>query len=916
MRKEPVDIDDMLSIGGNDVQIDSACSREEWIGNNNAIGTAGKPTVRELDASLRTNIKFNITTEPRTASNVDKRPVPAPPPRQANPASRLGQSLFKKPMPRSGLAAGIVESARPGTPKHDPDAEGALVMPRPKSLAKGKRVVDVVVDPILARKLRPHQRAGVTFLYECVMGMRSYPGEGAILADDMGLGKTMQVIALIWTLLKQSPFVEDDPIARKIMIVCPVSLIENWRKEFRKWLGRDRIGIYVVDDKARVNHFTLGKAYSVMIIGYEKLRTVQADLQKGPGIDLIIMDEGHRLKTAKNKSSQVIKALPSAKRIVLSGTPIQNDLSELYFVVDLINPGLLGTAAAFKREFEKPIDKSRQPEASAKEREKGDGKYQDLMDTISQFVLRRTADILAEFLPPKTEYVLFCKPTSVQATIYREVLASPAFNSILGSSEAALQLINVLKKLCNSPSLLKSRDSSGGEESSRSTLIETLLSQLDPKHFKSAGASGKLRVLDALLYTIRSKTDEKVVLVSNYTATLDILGKLLDGLSYTWIRLDGSTPQNKRMGIVDRFNNASAEKCFAFLLSAKSGGVGLNLVGASRLILFDVDWNPSTDLQAMARIHRDGQTRPCRIYRLLTRGALDEKIYQRQLTKQGLADAVIDNKSSVGSFTRDELKNLFSLDDASECQTHDLLGCKCGGAGGLETESVRGASAGSASPSAGHDSRTAKDGEDDEADSDDDDDQDDNLPDLPALISASQVNVAEQDRRYHASQRRRAERAQRARRKSRAAGAGTADEADDGATHMPALMQYRHVDVARLTGSGSDAAERAALAARLDDDVLLEVLQAEENRVGFLFARRSAVFGAASEPCSPGAESGEGDGEGDGGEFERIEDVEDEDEVGNGKENGMAVVGETEDATDEGDEEEPQYAAEQAESGS
>lgn len=812
MQKEPVGPDEVLSIGGNDVQIEAVCSREDWTGETNIVGTSNKPTVRELDESLRTNIKFNGVNVPSRASEIVKKRAP---PLSARYQSSKGpeQSLFKTPILRSRPASKLVtEHARPGTPKHDPTAGSALVMPRPKVVPKGKRIMDVVVDPLLSDKLRPHQREGVKFLYECIMGMRSHGGEGAILADDMGLGKTLQVITLVWTLLKQNPHVDEEPLAKKIMIVCPVSLIENWRKEFRKWLGRDRIGIFVVDDKSSIGQFTMGKAYSVMIIGYEKLRTIQKDLQKGRPIDLIVMDEGHRLKTAKNKSAQVIKALPSVKRIVLSGTPIQNDLSELYFVVDLVNPGLLGTAVAYKRDYEKPIEKSRQPEATWKEKEKGEEKYNALVEIMSHFMLRRTADILAEFLPSKTEYVLFCKPTTLQAQIYRDVLASPALSGIIGSSESAFQLISILKKLCNSPSLLKGKEES--DEPARTGLIDTLLSQLKPKQLKSAGSSGKLRVLDSLLYNLRTKTDEKIVLVSNYTATLDILGKLLDGLQYTWVRLDGSTPNNKRMDLVEHFNRTNADKCFAFLLSAKSGGVGLNLIGASRLVLFDVDWNPSTDLQAMARIHRDGQKRPCMIYRLLTRGALDEKIYQRQLTKQSLADSVMDNKASASSFTKDELRNLFNLEEANACQTHELLGCSCGGKGALfidETSAV-------SSPA---EKETTIIG----------DDEGDELPSLPMLMTASQVNVEDQDRQYREVLRKRTERWN--------AGKG------NGKSKMSALMQYQHVDVESMAG--------AELERLIDDEVLLHVLNGEENRVSYLFAKRGAVL--TVDGASPAADS-------------------------------------------------------------
>lgn len=261
--------------------------------------------------------------------------------------------------------------------------------------------------------------------------------------------------------------------------------------------------------------------------------------------------------------------------------------------------------------------------------------------------------------------------------MYRYILESSAFSKCLSSADKSLLLITVLKKLCNTPGLLVS----GGKEQSDN--VQALLTGMDPRLLasSSASSSGKLRVLDHLLGVLKNHTEEKIVIVSNYTSTLDVLQNLLISRGLSWLRLDGSTPNEKRQQLVDRFNNTNSTTSFAFLLSAKSGGAGINLIGASRLVLFDLDWNPATDAQAMARIHRDGQKHPVFIYRLLTTGCFDEKIFQRQITKQGLAESVMDNKSGASAFTQAELRDLFSLDERTECQTHDLLGCGCGGKG-------------------------------------------------------------------------------------------------------------------------------------------------------------------------------------------------------------------------------------------
>lgn len=785
-----------LSIGGKDVEVDCVITKQEFLSRKLTLPASSvkrtpsneKKVVLKQVAVLGTRNDVD-TQDMRKRLNV------------AAPRSMATKAGYKNPMLVKTVEV-KKESNKP-VGRHDPGAPGALVMRRPQTVPPGKEIVDVVLDPILGQHLREHQREGVKFLYECVMGMRNFDGQGAILADEMGLGKTLQTIALLWTLLKQNPIHEGPPVIKKALIVCPVTLINNWRKEFRKWLGNERIGVFVADGtKTRLTDFTMGKIYNVMIIGYEKLRTVQEELKKGPGIDIVIADEGHRLKTAQNKSAQAIKALNTPRRIILSGTPIQNDLSEFFMMVDFVNPGLLGTFKTFMKDFEGPIVRSRQPGAPRKDLDKGEAQSAELAELTAPFILRRTAEILSKYLPPKTEYVLFCKPTKAQSSVYRHVLACPAFQSALGNSETSLQLITVLKKVCNSPSLLNPKNSEG---SPSNPTIKTLLSAIPPSLLQSAAGSGKLRVLDQLLHNLHTTTSEKIVIVSNYTSTLDLIGVLLTSLSYPFLRLDGSTPSSKRQSLVDQFNRTPASTCFAFLLSAKSGGTGLNLIGASRIVLFDVDWNPSTDLQAMARIHRDGQRRDCRIYRLLTQGALDEKIFQRQVTKLGLADSVMDSKASVASFTREELRDLFRLDEEARCQTHELLGCLCHGRGVPVVDTTKG-------------SRRIGDNEDD-------DDDDDDLPDLPTLVQASQLDMDAQERRIR-------ETAMASRRKA-------------GASKMQSLMQYLHIDTSGFAvdeeGAGDGGGEGdEELEALVDDEVLLSLLKTEGCGVRFLLAKTSS----------------------------------------------------------------------------
>jgi DNA repair and recombination protein RAD54B len=312
-----------------------------------------------------------------------------------------------------------------------------------------------------------------------------------------------------------------------------------------------------------------------------------------------------------------------------------------------------------------------------------------------------------------------------------------------------------------------------------------------------------------------------------------LLANLLTSLSLPFLRLDGSTPAQKRQALVEDFNRLPSNLCFAFLLSAKAGGTGLNLIGASRLVLFDVDWNPATDVQAMARIHRDGQKRHCRIYRVVLKGSLEEKIWQRQVTKIGLADSVMEHKNSVAQFSRDELKDLFRLDEASRCQTHELLGCDCGGLGQM------------AGPPSDDTSIPATDAED--SPSSDLSDTDSEFPDIPTLIKASQLNMEEQERRIHSHLRDgRRSRTHKGKRGNYIAG----DEPAKQSRIQQSLSHYVHIDPG-LMSVATDETVCDLQAALDDDDVLLPLLKDEDNRVSFIFKKSSTAEAKGKRPSSP-----------------------------------------------------------------
>ncbi|KAL5018290.1 hypothetical protein ScPMuIL_004012 [Solemya velum] len=590
--------------------------------------------------------------------------------RQQKPFSNPQKSVHggRCPPPEKNMVVSV-------KPRFDPSAPDALVLPRPSQEhqwqynKRGFPIVDVVVDPFLSRNLRPHQREGVVFLYECVMGFRNYGGNGAILADDMGLGKTVQCITVLWTLYKQGPY-GGRPVLRHILVITPGSLVKNWQLEFKKWLGTERLSVFAVSTDNRVEEFVKTQIYPVLIISYEMF-VRSCDLLQQVKFDIIVCDEGHRLKNTAIKTTSMISSLPTKSRIVLTGTPIQNDLQEFYSIVEFCNPGILGTEAGFRRVYEDPILKSRQPGASSEQIGLGDERAAELSRLTKLFLLRRTQEINNKYLPPKHEVVIFCKPSLLQLCLYRKLLQSRLIRSCLSGNLAGaphLVCIGALKKLCNHPDLVYDKARVADEANDEGESTEASFPVYRQNSFEprcDVLHSGKLTVLSALLEeTQKSSPGEKIVLVSNHTKTLDLLQTFCDSAGYKYLRLDGQTATNKRQEIVRHFNDKYCQE-FVFLLSSKAGGVGLNLIGASRLVLYDIDWNPANDLQAMARIWRDGQKRTVYIYRLLTMGTLEEKVYQRQIIQ----------------FSTDDLKDIFSLNEATECDTHSLLGCTCGGAG-------------------------------------------------------------------------------------------------------------------------------------------------------------------------------------------------------------------------------------------
>ncbi|EFE33495.1 uncharacterized protein ARB_07440 [Trichophyton benhamiae CBS 112371] len=517
--------------------------------------------------------------------------------------------------------------------------------------------VPVVIDPRLAKILRPHQIEGVK----------------------------LQCITLMWTLLKQSPEA-GKPTVQKAVIACPATLVGNWANELVKWLGKDAINPFVIDGKAskteltsQLRQWAIASGRSVvrpvLIVSYETLR-MNSDELRDTQIGLLLCDEGHRLKNADSQTYVALNKLNVQKRVILSGTPIQNDLSEYFSLLDFANPGILGSRSEFHKTYEIPILRGRDADGTDEQQKKGNERLAELLNLVNKFIIRRSNDLLSKYLPVKYEHVVFCNLAPFQLDLYNHFIQSPEIKSLLrGKGSQPLKAIGILKKLCNHPDLLKLSEDLPGCEQYFPEDMTVSNGRRGDREVKT-WYSGKMMVLDRMLARIRQDTNDKIVLISNYTQTLDLFERLCRARAYGCIRLDGTMGVKKRSKLVDKFNDPNGEE-FVFLLSSKAGGCGINLVGANRLVLFDPDWNPAADQQALARVWRDGQSKDCFVYRFIATGTIEEKIFQRQSHKQSLSSCVVDSAEDVERhFSLDSLRELFQFKPGTTSDTHDTFKCK------------------------------------------------------------------------------------------------------------------------------------------------------------------------------------------------------------------------------------------------
>uniref|UniRef100_A0A8D1R332 Transcriptional regulator ATRX n=1 Tax=Sus scrofa TaxID=9823 RepID=A0A8D1R332_PIG len=567
-------------------------------------------------------------------------------------------------------------------------------------------------------KLKPHQVDGVQFMWDCccesVKKTKKSPGSGCILAHCMGLGKTLQVVSFLHTVL-----LCDKLDFSTALVVCPLNTALNWMNEFEKW----QEGLKD-DEKLEVSELATVKrpqerSYmlqrwqedgGVMIIGYEmyrnlaqgrnvksrKLKEIFNKALVDPGPDFVVCDEGHILKNEASAVSKAMNSIRSRRRIILTGTPLQNNLIEYHCMVNFIKENLLGSIKEFRNRFINPIQNGQCADSTMVDVRVMKKRAHILYEMLAGCVQRKDYTALTKFLPPKHEYVLAVRMTPIQCKLYQyylDHLTGVGNSSEGGRGKAGAKLFQdfqMLSRIWTHPWCLQldyiSKENKGYfDEDSMDEFIasdsdETSMSLSSDDFTKKKKTKGKRGKKDSSSSGSGSDNDVEVIKVwnsrsrgggegnvdetgNNPSVSLKLEeseGKWLRNIDY--YRLDGSTTAQSRKKWAEEFNDETNVRGRLFIISTKAGSLGINLVAANRVIIFDASWNPSYDIQSIFRVYRFGQTKPVYVYRFLAQGTMEDKIYDRQVTKQSLSFRVVDQQQVERHFTMNELTELYTFE--------------------------------------------------------------------------------------------------------------------------------------------------------------------------------------------------------------------------------------------------------------
>ncbi|CAL8472046.1 g11588 [Coccomyxa elongata] len=548
--------------------------------------------------------------------------------------------------------------------------EGVRGLEAQRRASEGQRALLQQPDFLRAGQLRDYQLEGLNWLIYSWM-----QNNNCILADEMGLGKTIQCVSFIGYLALWQQ------IAGPYLVVVPLSTVPNWIKEFRKWLPQVNALVYVGDSKSRevirAFEFYTGKRsgrmykFDVLITTFELVLKDAAVLSEIKWSYLVV-DEAHRLKNNESALYRELATWQFKNKLLVTGTPLQNSMKELWALLHFLEPQKFPNAEDFDARH------------SLKKAEE----LTQLHTELRPHLLRRVIKDVEKSLPPKNERILRVAMSPLQKQYYKWILTRNFKELNKGTKGGAqislLNIITELKKCCNHPFLFESAEADFRGSNDDSNAVDRLVV-----------SAGKMVLLDKLMRRLK-ETGHRVLIFSQMVRMLDIISDYMRLRGFQHQRLDGSTPAAQRHQAMEHFNSPGSTD-FAFLLSTRAGGLGINLATADTVIIFDSDWNPQNDLQAMSRAHRIGQTETVNIYRFLTSGSVEEDILERAKQKMVLDHLVIQRMDTSGRtvldprsaaaasakmFGKDELtailrfgaEELFKEDEGTkEAKNHQLL---------------------------------------------------------------------------------------------------------------------------------------------------------------------------------------------------------------------------------------------------
>ncbi|TVY36527.1 ISWI chromatin-remodeling complex ATPase [Lachnellula subtilissima] len=492
-------------------------------------------------------------------------------------------------------------------------------------------------------EMRDYQVSGLNWLISLHEN-----GISGILADEMGLGKTLQTIAFLGYLRHIMG------ITGPHLIIVPKSTLDNWKREFAKWTPEVNVLVLqgAKDERhALINERLIDEKFDCCITSYEMILREKSHLKKFAW-EYIIIDEAHRIKNEESSLAQVIRLFNSRNRLLITGTPLQNNLHELWALLNFLLPDVFGDSEAFDQWF-------------SGQGEDQDTVVQQLHRVLRPFLLRRVKSDVEKSLLPKKEINLYIGMSEMQINWYKKILEKDidAVNGAGGKRESKTRLLNIvmqLRKCCNHPYLFE-----GAEPGPPYTTDEHIVVN-----------AGKMVMLDRLLVRLK-KQGSRVLIFSQMSRLLDILEDYCVFREFKYCRIDGGTAHEDRISAIDDYNKKDSEK-FVFLLTTRAGGLGINLTSADIVVLYDSDWNPQADLQAMDRAHRIGQTKQVVVYRFVTENAIEEKVLERAAQKLRLDQLVIQQgraqTAAKAAANKDELLNMIQHGAEKVFQTKGATG--------------------------------------------------------------------------------------------------------------------------------------------------------------------------------------------------------------------------------------------------